>query len=226
MYLPVLGNPTSRAYTSFSLIPLLSEVGFPRNTSGPSLRRSITPGRKGSIKTSARSTSCRTTAYPLRVCGFGQSCISEGYWGLRGLERTRLGVYSDRSLASREGVWRGGGVGTRTIDTDNLSTEVGQNHAHHRARRESRELGKSTRLSCVLSPAGHLENRRLYLDNLDSRQREIAAGSAHDIPCDTVRTPARNCVLGLSCSARGYELKSLHAVPILTFRTTPTALGL
>ena len=146
VYPPVLGNPTSRAYTSFSLIPLLPVAGSPRKSSGPSLRRSITPGRKGSIKMSARSTSCRTTAYPLRVYGFGQSCISEGYWGLRGLERTCLGVYSDRSLASREDVWRGGGVGTRTIDTDNLSTEVGQDHAHHWARRKPRELGRNMRL--------------------------------------------------------------------------------
>ena len=65
-----------------------------------------------------------------------------------------------------------------------------------------------------------------YLDNLDSRQREVASGGAHEVHCDPVRAPARDCLLGLSCSARGYELKTLHAVPILTFRTTPTALGL
>ena len=72
--------------------------------------------------------------------------INEDDFDLGNSERTSLRIYSDGSLAPREDVWRGGGVGTRAIDTDNLSTEVGQDHAHHWARRKPRELGRNMRL--------------------------------------------------------------------------------
>lgn len=145
--------PTIRVYTS-----LLFRPSFPKNTSGPSPSLSSTPGRKGSIKTSAWAISVRKSRSPDLIFGF---TAKERF----PRDRTSPEVlWSDLSMRMTEAPQSA--RKSPAFEPVNEQDDEERKKLSHRRR----DRGRGQRTANVFETGKFAQQSPSYLDNFDARK--------------------------------------------------------